>query len=404
MKGLSNMIMRAARRAGLLVAAVLLLNAMPAAAQIAPERTLEELKTDTLLRAERQMYPLVGLKLDDVREALAHINSMDREEWGKAWLAIGDRYVETARAASGPAARESYRQAFVYYSVARFPIANVPSKKLAYERAVEAYLKFAEFEPLKLQVVRIPFEDKEIVGYLRLPETAGPAPLLIAWGGLDFLKEQTAEQTLSYVRRGIATFTLDIPGTGQAPIKASVTADRMFSRVLDYFQTRPEIDAKRVVVWGTSWGGYWATKLAVVEKDRLVGAVNQAGPIDHFFEREWQLKALGTREYLIDLFAARAALYGVNTLDDFLAECSKMSLAKLGIIDRPSTPMLLVNGAKDTQVPIADLTLLLVHGSVKDAWVNPQTGHVGPGPGWSADRISDEVVMPWIARRFARSE
>jgi hypothetical protein len=34
--------------------------------------------------------------------------------------------------------------------------------------------------------------------------------------------------------------------------------------------------------------------------------------------------------------------------------------------------MLLFNDAKDTNVPISDLRLLLVHGSVKEAWVNPK--------------------------------
>jgi len=37
-------------------------------------------------------------------------------------------------------------------------------------------------------------------------------------------------------------------------------------------------------------------------------------------------KAIGTREYLFELFEARAAIYGAKTLDDFLAYGPKMSL------------------------------------------------------------------------------
>ena len=60
-----------------------------------------------------------------------------------------------------------------------------------------------------------------------------------------------------------------MPGTGQAPLPIELGAERMFSRALDYLQTRPEIDAGRIVVQGVSWSGYWAALLAYQEKDRI---------------------------------------------------------------------------------------------------------------------------------------
>ena len=54
-----------------------------------------------------------------------------------------------------------------------------------------------------------------------------------------------------------------------------------------------------------------------------------------------------------------------------------MSLKEQGLIGKPSAPMLLVNGDRDSQVPIADLDLLLHAGSPKEAWVNPGGGHMG---------------------------
>ena len=56
-------------------------------------RTWPELKAETQARADRNAYPLTGLKPDDVREALSHIDSLDRDQWAAAWMAIGDRYV-----------------------------------------------------------------------------------------------------------------------------------------------------------------------------------------------------------------------------------------------------------------------------------------------------------------------
>ena len=380
---------------GLLAAVAL---PIPAAwAQIAPERSLDELKAETLQRVAEGRYPATGLKVEDAREALSHVGSLDPDEWGKAWSAVGDRYMAEARTAAGQKAHDLYDQAFLTYNFARFPVANSPAKRQAYGKAVDAFLAAAKLDTPTLEVVHIPFEGQEIVGYLRLPAAdARPAPLVFAWGGLDYLKEQTIDGLRPFLKAGFATFSVDIPGTGQAPLLASPTAERMFSRVLDALQTRPEIDARQIYAWGTSMGGYWATKLAFVEKDRLAGVIDQGGPVDSFFEPAWQMKALGTREYLMNLLQARAAIYGVETLDQFLAASATMSLAKQGLLDRPSAPMLLLNGAKDTQVPIADLTVLLLHGTAKDAWVNPQAGHVGLAKNWSMARLSDEVVMPWI--------
>ena len=69
-----------------------LLSQASALAQIAPTRSLDELKAETQSRADRNAYPVVGLKPDDVREALGRIQSLDRDEWAAAWASIAERY------------------------------------------------------------------------------------------------------------------------------------------------------------------------------------------------------------------------------------------------------------------------------------------------------------------------
>ena len=132
--------------------------------------------------------------------------------------------------------------------------------------------------------------------------------------------------------------------------------------------------------------------------------VVQGGPIHHYFQPEWQTKALGTREYLFDLFPARASVYGAGSLEEFLAFGPKMSLKDQGLIGRASAPMLLVNGDKDTQVPIADLDLMLHSGSPKEAWVNPGGGHMGRSSEWPDGKIFEKIVAPWIARQVGLAE
>jgi len=372
-----------------------------ACAQSTGPRDLAELKQETQRRADRNLPPVGGVNPEDVREALAGLNSLEPDAWAAAFSRIGDRHFEKAgsqRASMPREAAESYRRAWETYNLARWPVENSPGKKLAYARALEAFQAYGALLEPPIEVVRIPFKGREIVAYLRLPPNVRPAPLVIGISGLDTRKEDVAAASDGFLKRGIGLFAIDMPGTGQAPVKVDVGAERMYSRALDYLRTRSDVDAGRIVVRGQSWSGYWAAKLAYTERERIRGAVVHGVGIHGYFQPEWQRKGLLTREYLFDLFPARAAAYGVNTMEEFLAYGPRLSLLDAGFLDKPAAPMLLVNGEKDTQQPIADLYLLMKHGDPKDVWVNPEGGHMGRSQQWPQGKIIDRVVMPWIER------
>jgi esterase FrsA len=124
--------------------------------------------------------------------------------------------------------------------------------------------------------VRIPFEGKEIVAYLRIPNGVRPAPLVFGMNGLDSRKEGVMARSDAYIQNGIAAFAIDMPGTGQAPLLIDVGSERMLSAALDYLSERPDIDASRIVVQGRSWSGYWAAVLAYTERDRILRSVGRA--------------------------------------------------------------------------------------------------------------------------------
>jgi esterase FrsA len=393
-------------RKSLLVGALLGVCATGAVAQSTGPRDLAELKQETQRRADRNLPPIGGVNPQDVREALAGINDLQPDTWAAAFMRVGDHHVEKAKSlqASAPKeAAEAYKHAWEVYNTARWPTENSPRKKQAYAKALEAFQAYGKLLDPPIETVRIPFEGKEIVGYLRLPPGVRPAPLVIGIAGLDTRKEDVAAASDNFLKRGIALFALDMPGTGEAPLKVDVGVERMYSRALDYLQTRSEIDSKRIVVRGQSWSGYWAAKLAYTERERLRGAVVHGVGIHGYFQPEFQKKGLATREYLFDLFPARSAVYEVNTLDEFLAYGPRMSLLDGGFLDKPSAPMLLVNGEKDTQQPISDLYLMMKHGDPKDAWVNPAGGHMGRSEQWPQRKVIDEVIFPWIERRLGVS-
>lgn len=403
---MKNNLLRRGRACGLLLSATLLgiavLGSGRAPAQSAPPRTLEEVKNEVQVRAERRAYPVAGLDSLEVREALGNLKSLDRDEWAAVWTAVGDRHLELAKSLAVTdkrAASQRYRSAVEYYLFARYPLENSPGKAKAYQQALAAFADYAKLQDPPVEVVRIPFEGKQIVGYLRIPRNVRPAPLVITIGGLDVRKENAALRNDLYLAYGVAYLALDMPGTGQSTqAVAAPGAEREYSAVLDYVAHRPELDAKRVVVYGGSWGGHWAARLAYTERGRIRGAVVQAAPVHEYFQPEWQKKALDTREYLFELFEARASVYGVSDLDAFLAYGPKMSLVTSGMINQPSAPMLLINGLLDTQVPPEDLFLLMRSGSPKEVWFNPGGGHMGRTAELSDQRIFETITLPWVVR------
>src|SRR5690242_12628189 len=121
---------------------LLIVLATPAFAQLAPERTWPELKAAVQERADRNAYPLTGMKADDVREILGNINSTDRDEWAAAWSRMGARYAERAAALAGTdkkAAHDAYILAFRYDAFGAWPTANSPGKKQAYAKAADDF-------------------------------------------------------------------------------------------------------------------------------------------------------------------------------------------------------------------------------------------------------------------------
>jgi pimeloyl-ACP methyl ester carboxylesterase len=367
-------------------------------------RTLEELKHEVLRRVERSLTPVGGIKMDDAHAALANIDSLSREQWAQAWSAVAEKHYDTARTLAGKdtaKATQSYWTAWRLHHFARWPTENTPAKRHAKERALVAFRKYCELLEPAIDVVRIPFEGKEIVAYLRLPEGVRPAPVVFGISGLDSRKEDVVAHTDGYLKHGLGIIAVDMPGTGEAPITAArADSDRMLSAVIDYLQTRTDVDAKRIVVQGRSFSGHWAAKLAYTERARVLGCVVHGGGVHKSFQRAWAEPALKTGEYLYDYLEARRGMVGATDAEDLYRKLAGFSLVEQGLVDQPSAPMLVVNGWLDSQTTCEDVFVLLRHGDAKDAWVNPKGRHMGRSPEWPGARIQEEVLMPWMLKRL----
>lgn len=363
-----------------------------------PAKTLDAIKAELLARAGRG-NPVRGMTREEVQTVAARLQSVEPNHWAKTWSDPAESWLakaeEAEKAGLNGRARDCYLKAYAYFAAARYPALFSPAMERAYRCGRAAYLNASRYFDPPLEVVRIPFEGKEIVGYLRLRQAEGKQPLAFHWGGIDGWKEERQNNTETWLREGLSSFCIDGPGTGECPVYAGANAERVYSAALDFLARHPKIDANRIAVAGSSFGGYWATKVAHVEAKRLAGAVNWGGGVHYFMQPEWLRDSQHASSYLFNLSETRARIFGLESVDELIGAARGMSLLDQGWLDCPSAPMLLVNGKKDEQVPIDDLYLLLEHGSPKEARVFTDAGHMGKSP----DAL--HVVTAWLKKRLS---
>jgi len=228
---------------------------------------------------------------------------------------------------------------------------------------------------------------------------------VINFGGIDSFKAESYEYDEALQQARLGSCAVDMPGVGESPIKGSTTAGSLFSAVIDYLEKRPEVDPKRIGIQGRSFGGYWASKMAYVECNRLRGVVNWGAGVHRTFQEEWLRPALTktASQYLLgpaSLFEARAYMFRAKTLEEVLRLATKLSLKDQGWLEKPNAPLLLVNGKKDDQHPIEDFYLLLDYGDPKEVRIYPEAGHMGRQPGKPSHEVLD-MITRWIKQKLS---
>src|SRR5271167_2608225 len=139
--------------------ALILPLSIPCFSQQRAERTIDEIKTEAIHRAEVGQYPLIGLDPNDVKEAFNSIHTRDKDEWATAFMGVADRYFNEAKSlekTDPTKANAEYIRAWRLYSFGRWPFPASPGKQRSYEKALESFLDHAKFMDPPLEVVRIP--------------------------------------------------------------------------------------------------------------------------------------------------------------------------------------------------------------------------------------------------------
>jgi dienelactone hydrolase len=283
-----------------------------------------------------------GIDFFDLRRTLDGVEGW--ADWADAWTASAERYEALGRAAVAErhrvTAAEHLRRAALTLQFAQFVLTDDPARRAALQARMQAL--YAEAAPLlDPPAVRttIPYgEGLTAVGYLRLPRGAGRPGLAILLPGLESTKEQFSTYEPYFLRRGVATLSVEGPGQGEGALSAPFR-DELYGTAMAAVGAAigalPGVDAGRVVVVGTSFGGYLALRHAQ-RIPHLRGVVDIAGPFD--------LRGFGelqevTREGFRDFVAAADQEEAGRLLADVALD---------GVLDGLRGPVLVVHGERDT--------------------------------------------------------
>ena len=289
-----------------------------------------------------------GVVLTDFEEVTAAITVW--EDWCRAWSARALVHENLGREALAEkrflTAGEHLQRAGVYYHFGKFLfVHDVPQMKTAHMKAVECRrLALPHLRPPG-ERVEIPYEGQTLAAILRKPAASKRPPVVAMVSGLDSTKEEMDAYEQPFLARGMATLAFDGPGQGEAEYDFPIRGDYEVAAaaVLDWIETRSDLDSRRVGMSGVSLGGYYAPRAAAFEK-RIKACMALGGPYD------WADAWDGLPELTRDAFRVRAHC---ATEEEARAKAATLTL-KDGVARRITCPLFVMNGRLDRIVPAAD--------------------------------------------------
>ncbi|NNF52670.1 MAG: S9 family peptidase [Gammaproteobacteria bacterium] len=198
------------------------------------------------------------------------------------------------------------------------------------------------------------FDGKRIPAWLYKPAGNGPHPVVISiHGGPEGQSRPNFSSTYQMwlQKLGAAVLLPNVRGSSGYG-KTFLSLDNGFNRedsvkdigaLLDWIETRDELDSERIAVFGGSYGGYMVLASAVHYSDRLKAAVDIVGISNFVTFLE------NTQDYRRDL---RRVEYGDERDPAMRAHLQKIS--PLNNVEKISVPMLIVQGQNDPRVPVTE--------------------------------------------------
>ncbi len=293
-------------------------------------------------------------------DAAARGEDAGTPEFMRRWVEMGDKLCgladEDLALGRGFSAAAKLDRAALYFQIAeRMQGHGAPGREATYAKAVASFQRSIEVGRRNFRRVEIPYEGGIIAGYLTRAEGVdGPAPTVLYVNGLDSTKEMLAWSGLpeALARRGVSTLSIDQPGTGEAlrlhGLHAVYDSERWASVVVDWLETQPDVDARRLGMGGISLGGYYAPRAVANEPRFACGFVWGA---NHNWGEVQEARRRNEGERPVPHYWKHVCwVWGADNTDAFMALCADITLD--GQMEKIRVPFLITHGERDRQIPL----------------------------------------------------
>jgi len=326
----------------------------------------------------------MGARIGEIEEMCAPLQEAAKapdaagtQAFRETWVRMADKLCTLAEEdrAKGRllSAGEKMRRASSYLITAeRLQAHDAPGRLQLYRRELELFIEGSRLMGDAVQRVEIPYEPGP-----RSPATGGPAPaqgrhlsalylpaeglqpgerapILVQLNGLDSTKEMKHLVGLPawLAKRGVSSLVVDQPGTGEALRLHGMTArydtEHWASRIVDWLETRDDVDPKRIGCEGVSLGGYYCPR-AVAMEPRFAAGVCWGANHDWRDVQKKRLQKEG--DFPVPHYWAHVCwVWGAKDIDDFMRIAEDVHLD--GVVEKIRVPFLVTHGQKDSQIPL----------------------------------------------------
>ncbi len=286
----------------------------------------------------------------------------DDEAWFHACVKVADRvraYAEKwDKSGYRPPAAHAYLRACNYYQMGeRFRTPKDRTGLDAYRKGVECFHRHAALTDARIEIVEVPYENGSLPGYFVHAQNGRGtrAPCVVFFDGLDVTKEiQFVRGVPDLVKRGISCLVMDGPGTGEAIRFRNYYLRHDYevagSACVDWLEKRADVNPKRIGIVAISLGGYYAPRCAAMEP-RFAACIAWGAQWD--YHGTWKKRVAASFKTALSVPGHHIEwIMGAKSLDEALKKLEPFKLD--GVMQKMRCAFLLVHGADDEQIPLAD--------------------------------------------------
>jgi dipeptidyl aminopeptidase/acylaminoacyl peptidase len=322
----------------------------------------------------------------------------------KVWREAAARHEALARRAQAAGFNETatyhYDHAIESYRMAQHPIYfdDHPVKIELNRKLAEMVDRRSKVASYPIERVEVPFGGgKTISCLLHLLPDRRKAPVVIYVPGMDQTKEvfPKAYHNIA-LSRGFHVLAMDGPGQGSSNLQkiraVKDSYERAGAAVIGYLEKRPEVDAKKIAIYGISMGSYWSLRLSSYDHRAaaVVSSVACFNPNNTIFTQ--------SSPRFKQMFMYMAGYDDEARFDKEVAS----GMTVRGYLGKVKCPTLLVTGEFDPLCPLEDAVEAFDDLKVpKEMWVIENQYH----PLWGLSNLGGmdchDYVMDWLKGVFS---